>query len=332
MSRLLIANRITLITLSVILLLVAILSLSIGPAEIPIRTVLKRLILSEPINPLHENIILHIRLPRVILAIITGMALSLAGVILQALLRNPLADPYIIGVSSGAALGATAAIASGAINLISPIGFLGAVLTMFLVYNLARTGCKVPTETLLLTGVIVNVFLSALISLTVSLTGGSMHQIILWLMGNLSETNPTLIAIAGLMALAGAIGTYIFARDLNIISTGEEPAQHLGVDVEAVKKRLFIVASLLTGGVVALTGLIGFVGLITPHIMRLVVGPDHRSLIPASLLAGGIFLTLADLGARTLLSPTEIPVGVVTALLGGPFFLFLLHRKRRSLN
>lgn len=203
---------------------------------------------------------------------------------------------------------------------------------MFLVYNLARTGCKVPTETLLLTGVIVNVFLSALISLTVSLTGGSMHQIILWLMGNLSETNPTLIAIAGLMALAGAIGTYIFARDLNIISTGEEPAQHLGVDVEAVKKRLFIVASLLTGGVVALTGLIGFVGLITPHIMRLVVGPDHRSLIPASLLAGGIFLTLADLGARTLLSPTEIPVGVVTALLGGPFFLFLLHRKRRSLN
>ncbi len=155
-----------------------------------------------------------------------------------------------------------------------------------------------------------------------------MYQVMLWLMGNLSEANLGLIAIAGFMVLTGAIVVYIFSRDLNIISIGEESAQYLGVEVEAVKKILFVVASLMTGAVVALTGLIGFVGLIIPHIMRLVVGPDHRILSVASLLAGGIFLVLADLFARTVVSPTEIPVGVVTALFGGPFFLFLLKRKK----
>ena len=320
-----------------ILILVAIISVSIGPADISLGELLKiflaklHIIDYKDINLSHENIILHIRFPRVILAIITGMALSLAGVVLQALLRNPLADPYIIGVSSGAALGATLAIVLGLISLIPLAGFLGAVLTIFLVYNLAKTGYKVPIETLLLTGVIVSVFLSASISLIAFLTGKSLGQIILWLMGNLSENNPFLIIIAGSMVLLGAIVVYIFARDLNVISIGEEPAQHLGVEVETVKKILFIITSLITGAVVALTGLIGFVGLIIPHIMRLVVGPDHRILSIASMLAGGIFLVLADLFARTIISPAEIPVGVVTALFGGPFFLFLLKRKKAIL-
>ena len=325
------------IFLAIVLLLVAVISVSTGSANIPfdqtLRIFLAKLYLVDhrAINPLHENIILHIRFPRVILAIITGMALSLSGVVLQALLRNPLVDPYIIGVSSGAALGAALAIVFGLITLISPAGFLGAILTMFLVYNLARKGYQVPVETLLLAGVIVSVFLSALISLIVSLTGESTHQIILWLMGNLSETNLTLIAIAGLMVWVGIVAVYFFARDLNIISMGEEHAQHLGVEVEVVKKRLFIITSLVTGAVVALTGLIGFVGLVVPHVMRLLVGPDHRVLIVASLLGGGIFLTLADLCARTMISPAEIPVGVITAILGGPFFLFLLRRKRQAI-
>lgn len=330
------SRPILIISLAIVLILVAIASISIGPADISFGETAKiflaklHLIDYKDINFLHENIILHIRFPRVILAIITGMALSVAGVVLQALLRNPLADPYIIGVSSGAALGATLAIVLGLISLISLAGFLGAVLAMFLVYSLARTGYRVPVKTLLLAGVIVSVFLSALISLIAFLIGESMYQIILWLMGNLSETNTTLIIIAGLIVLGGIIAICLFARDLNIISLGEEPAQHLGVEVEIVKKRLFIITSLITGAVVALTGLIGFVGLIIPHIMRLIVGPDHRILIVASLLAGGIFLVLADLFARTIISPAEIPVGVITAIFGGPFFLFLLRRKRQA--
>ncbi len=326
------------IFLVIIMVLVAITSLSIGPADISFSQTLKiclakmHLIDHKDINPLYENIILHIRFPRVFLAIITGMALAVAGAVLQALLRNPLADPYILGISSGAALGATLAIVLGLISLISLAGFLGAVLAMFLVYNLARTGHKISTNTLLLAGVIVSVFLSALISLIAYLKGRSMYQIILWLMGSLSETNITLIIIASLMVLIGIILVYLFARDLNIISIGEESAQHLGVDVEIVKKALFIITSLMTGAVVAITGLIGFVGLVIPHIMRLIVGPDHRILIIASLLAGGIFLALADLFARTIISPAEIPVGVITALFGGPFFLLLLKRKKQTIG
>jgi iron complex transport system permease protein len=331
------SRPILVISLVIVLILVATVSLSVGPANISFEETIKiflaklHLIDYKNINFLHENIILHIRFPRVILAIITGMALSVAGVVLQALLRNPLADPYIIGVSSGAALGATLAIVLGLISLISLAGFLGAVLAMFLVYGLARTGHTVSVKALLLAGVIVSVFLSALISLVASLMGESMYQIILWLMGNLSETNIILIIVAGLMVLIGIIAVYLFARDLNIISIGEESAQHLGVEVETVKKGLFIITSLITGAVVALTGLIGFVGLIIPHIMRLIVGPDHKILIVASLLAGSIFLVLADLFARTIISPAEIPVGVITAIFGGPFFLFLLRRKKRAI-
>lgn len=319
-----------------ILILAAIFSLSVGPASISFKEIVKICLSKLPfvnfqgINPVYENIILNIRLPRVWLAIITGMALSVAGVVLQALLRNPLADPYIIGVSSGAALGATLAIALGLIGLISPLGFLGAVITMFLVYNLAKTGHKIPVYTLLLAGVIVGAFFFALITLVTALMGEDMHQVIFWLMGNLSETDITLIVIASLMELTGIVIVYLFARDLNIISIGEEPARHLGVEVETVKKVLFSIASLIIGAVVAITGLIGFVGLIIPHIMRLIVGPDHKILIVASLLAGGIFLVLADLAARAIISPAEIPVGVITAIFGGPFFLFLLKRKNRT--
>lgn len=325
------------ILLVIILIFAAAISVSFGPANISFYQILKiflakaHLINGSNINPLYENIVLNIRFPRIILAIIAGMALSLAGLVLQALLRNPLADPYIIGVSSGAALGAALAIVLGLISLISFAGFLGAVLTIFLVYNLAKTGYKISVKTLLLVGVITNVFLSALISLTAFLKGESMNQIILWLMGSLSETNIILIVIAGFMVLVGAIVIYLFSRDLNIISVGEESAHHLGVDVEMVKKILFIVVSLITGAVVALTGLIGFVGLIIPHTMRLLVGPDHRILIVSSMLAGGSFLVLADLFARTVMLPAEIPVGVITALFGGPFFLFLLLKRKKQI-
>ncbi len=328
-------NKLIILLLAIALIIAVVISISIGPVKIAFfdvaKILLSKIINITGINPTYDTIIWNIRFPRVYLAIIAGAALAVAGVSFQALLRNPLADPYVIGVSSGAALGASIAIALGLMTIIPFAGFIGALLTMYIVYNLAKTGNRIPINSLLLAGVVMAAFLGSIISLIMSLMGEDMTKIYFWLMGSLSETNIELIIIVTIIVLIGITIIYALARELNLILLGEEPAQHLGVNAETIKKILFAGASIITGAVVSITGLIGFVGLIIPHVMRLILGPDHRTLIIASALFGAIFLIIADTFARTIIAPREIPIGVITAIVGGPFFLFLLQRKKKWL-
>lgn len=289
----------------------------------------------EPEQMLSSGII-RLRLARILLAVVAGAGLSVAGVVFQALLRNPLADPYVLGVSSGAGLGATLAIVLG-VGVLSTwtlpaMAFAGAIGTIFLVYTLARSaGGAVPVQTLLLSGVIVSAVLGSILMFIVSISPTeNLHNVVWWLLGNLQIFDWSLLRVASIVVICGVVVSILFARDLNIMTLGEEPATHLGLSVEHTKRFFFLVASLMTGAIVAACGLIGFVGLIVPHSVRLVVGPDHRRLVPASALTGAIFLVLTDSFARTVIAPLEIPIGVVTAFLGGPFFLFLLRRRKRS--
>jgi len=274
-------------------------------------------------------ILLDIRLPRVLLAIMVGSGLSVAGVVFQALLRNPLAEPYILGVSGGASVGALTAIALGfhMFNVGIPLAaFCGALLVVVLVYTFGRRRGQIDTNALLLSGVMIGAFLSAIILFLVSLIGQPIRNALLWLLGNLANADLRSIIVVAPIALGASILIYLQARNFNLIATGEEVALQLGVEVERVKKVSYFLASLATGSVVAVSGAIGFVGLIIPHICRMLFGPDHRLLIIASFLMGGIFLVIADIIARTVLAPNEIPVGAVTAAIGAPFFIYLLKK------
>ncbi len=280
--------------------------------------------------------ILTLRLSRIILGIVVGASLSVAGCILQGLLRNPLAEPYVLGISSGAGLGAVLAIFCGAgasvlgLYSLPLISFIGAILTMFLVYNLARMGGRIPVQGLILAGIIVGSVFSSILLFLISVSENQMvHDAIWWLLGNLQIYDLRLLALVSIISIIGIGIALFFSRELNIISLGEEEAMHLGIDVELLKKILLVVASLITAASVSSCGIIGFVGLIIPHTMRLVVGPDHRILIPASALLGAIFLVVCDTLARTLILPAEIPIGAITALIGGPFFIMLLRTKRK---
>ena len=286
-----------------------------------------------------QSIILwQVRVPRVLLAFMVGGSLAAVGASLQALLRNPLADPYVIGISSGAALGASVAILFGVglsvfgLSVLPFCAFLGALVSLFIVYRIAVSYRSFSIHTLLLGGVVLNAIFSALILFLTSLAdpykASGMYA---WLMGSLTGPNfQTVIVLA--MYLVLGVGILVSqARSLNLLTLGEEAARSLGVEVERVKRVIFAASALLTGSVVAFSGLIGFVGLIVPHAVRLVFGADHRLLLVASGIVGGTFLMIADTVARTLLSPTEIPVGVVTALVGGPIFLYLLVQQRRRI-
>jgi iron complex transport system permease protein len=329
-----------------ILITVSTICLSIGPVHIPIGTTLMLLTgrdvpagLTDQESATYATILWRIRFPRVVLGIIVGMALAIAGCVFQGILRNPLADPYILGVSSGAALGAAAAIVAGLSGLflgqicIPLCAFGGALVSMFLVYSIARVGPTLPPNRLLLSGIIVNAFLSALIMLIMSLSQMELNEIINILLGNLgyifTEKTLILFIIVCIFILAGTIVIFTYGRTLNLLSFGEESAAVLGVDVEKTKKILFVILSLMVGSVVSLSGLIGFVGLITPHMTRIITGPDHRILMPLSAMNGAILLVITDTIARSI-GPVELPVGVITALLGGPFFLFLLTRHRKG--
>src|SRR5213594_2627785 len=276
-------------------------------------------------------IVLEVRLPRVLLAFLVGASLASVGVALQALLRNPLADPYILGVSSGAALGAVLALQMGigwafaGFSALHLFAFLGAGATIVTIYRVVVTEGRVPVYTLLLAGVIITAMILFITSVSDST---SAFRMFFWLMGNL-----TTLGYAGLGALAllAAVGIGLLcgqARNLNLLALGEETARGLGLAVERVKHLIFLTTALVTGAVVAVSGLIGFVGMVVPHAMRMVLGADHRLLLPAAALFGGVFLMVADTVARSLLSPTELPVGVITALCGGPFFIYLLIRHR----
>ena len=280
--------------------------------------------------------IVRMRVARIILAIVAGAGLSVSGVVFQALFRNPLAEPYVLGVSSGAGLAAVVAIFLNLVAIstwtLPTMAFVGALGTIFLVYALARDHSgAAPVHTLLLSGVMVNAVFGSMLMFLVSLSSSEkLHNVIWWLLGNLQIFDWALLRAAAIVVGVGLAVTVLLSRDLNVMTLGEEPAAHLGLDVEKAKRLFLLLASLMTGATVAACGLIGFVGLIVPHSVRLVIGPDHRRLVPASALAGATFLVLADSLARSLMAPTEIPIGVVTALLGGPFFFFLLRHRRRS--
>jgi len=272
-------------------------------------------------------ILWEIRLPRVIAAALVGCVLAVAGTAMQGLFRNPMADPYIIGTSSGGALGATIAIVLFAGTGRPVLAFIGAMVATFTVYFVARKGGKIPIETLLLSGVALSTLLSALLSFLMYTAGQSLHQIMFWLMGgfwNISWND----VFAALPILIGVAGIYLFARDLNILALNEEDATHLGVNVERVKRILLALSAFLAGIAVSIAGSIGFVGLITPHVMRLIVGPDHRVLFPAAALAGAILLVWADTLTRTFTS--DMPVGIITACFGAPFFIYLLRSRMKA--
>lgn len=285
----------------------------------------------------HINIIWQVRLPRVLLAAAVGAALACAGTSMQAVFRNPMADPYIVGVSSGASVGAVLASLVGLGTtaffgaLMTPaLAFTTALVTVFVVYYLGTVGGKVYVNTLLLSGVAVAAFLGSMVSLMIYFAGQQYHRIIFWLLGSFSNSSWTGFYIVAIAAAVGILIVFVFSRDLNALLLGEETAHNLGVDPESLKTIMLVVAAVMTAAAVAFTGVIGFVGLIVPHMVRLVVGADHRILVPAATLTGAIFLILADTTARAVIAPTELPVGIITALCGGPFFLYLLRRNRLS--
>ena len=281
-----------------------------------------------------EMIILDIRLPRILLAGLVGSALAVAGATYQGLFRNPLADPYLIGVAQGAGLGATIAflipftiswMSFGAVPLFAFIGGMSAVAV---VYSLARVGKTLPATTLILAGVALGAFLASITSYLMTTCGEELHGIVFWLLGGLSLTNWAEVWTVLPCILVGIVVICLHARPLNVMQLDEEQAQQLGINVERVKLILLSAATLITSAAVCFTGLIGFVGIIVPHAVRLIWGPDHRFLLPLSILVGGIFLILADILAHTMFQPTEVPVGVITAFCGAPFFLYLLRRKK----
>jgi iron complex transport system permease protein len=316
--------------LGALLALSVALGLAVGPSALSAGEVWNALVREAQGSA--ADIVLRVRLPRVVLAALVGASLAVAGTLFQALLRNPLADPYILGVSGGAALGGITVLAlGGALGLgyaaVPPAAFAGAILTILLLFAVSGGAGRLSPTTLLLTGVVFNAFASAAIVFLASMSGlveGA--GIFLWLIGNLSDAR---FEVAGWVAVFLALGLVCalpLARGLNLLALGEEPAAQLGIDVERVKRVLLGATSLMVGAAVSVSGLIGFVGLIIPHLLRLLFGPDHRLLVPAAALGGAAFLVLCDTVARTLLAGGELPVGAVTAIAGGPLFLFLLRR------
>jgi iron complex transport system permease protein len=282
-----------------------------------------------------EVILFQLRVPRVLLAIVVGAGLATAGAVFQGLFRNPMADPAIIGVSSGAALGAVAVIVAGGGAALGGMGvplaaFAGALVTAVVVFRLARMGPVVHVATLLLAGIAVAALISSVMSLVMSLSGEQIRSIYFWLLGGLGARGWQALESATPLVLVGVAGALALVGHLNLIALGEERAAQLGVEVEQFKRFALASGALLAAAAVSVSGVIGFVGLMTPHLLRLVVGADHRRLLPAVLIAGPTFLILADLAARLVLAPEELPVGAVTALLGAPFFLYLLRRERRT--
>jgi iron complex transport system permease protein len=318
---------------------VVVVTSAIGSTHIPLATLWQVLLGKLPFIEVEptwassvETIILDIRLPRLFLAGLVGAALAVAGATYQGLFRNPLADPYLIGVAQGAALGAVIGFmlpVSWQAASIPLLAFAGALIAVAVVYSIARVGKTLPMTTLILAGVALGAFLAAITSYLMIASGDKLHGIISWLLGTFSLTSWWQVAMVIPYIFVGIIIIWLHARPLNVMQLDEEQAQQLGINVERVKLILLGAATLITAAAVCFCGIIGFVGIIIPHAVRLVWGPDHRFLLPLTTLAGASFLILADTAARTMLAPTEIPVGAITAFLGAPFFLYLLRQKKR---
>jgi iron complex transport system permease protein len=281
---------------------------------------------------LEYTVLTNIRLPRIYVGLSIGGALSLAGVILQGIYRNPLVEPYTLGISGGAALGVAFIIVTGldlslGAFMLPVSGFIGALVTVFLVYFLSLRSGKILTQNMVLIGVMISFIASSgMMFLMATTTSDNLHSIVFWVMGSLDEANGNLIAISVIISLLGLLISYLFIQPLNALRLGEENARHLGINTDVSIKILFIIASLLTGVCVSVAGIIGFVGLIIPQFIRLIVGSDFRVLLVSSFLAGGSFLVFCDTIARTIVAPNELPIGVITGIIGGLAFIIILSR------
>ncbi len=339
--------QLMILTLSVILVIVMLFAVSFGTTSIPVSVIVQVVL-----NGTHlfhfarfwdtslEVIIWQLRFPNVFAAAFVGAGLAVAGALFQGMLRNPLADPFLIGTSSGAALGAAITFVlpfdtlSGTLFSLTPLcAFLGAIVTVVFVYAIARTDGRTPVVTLLLAGVVVNAILIAVQTLVLTLIPhplSAVQSLYNWLAGGIEIVGWPPVVVVGCITIAGILCSLSLADVLDVFGLGEESASHLGLHTEWYKLAIVLVASLLTAAAVSISGLIGFVGLVTPHVMRLLLGPKHRFLLPTTALGGAIFLVLADLLARVLIPPTVLPVGIFTALVGAPFFLFLLRHGKRD--
>lgn len=334
-----------LLALGVVLLLCLLIAAAVGAVSISPLDIIKMMLNKTGLfhftatwQPSDETILFLIRLPRVIAGALVGAALASAGVLFQGMLRNPMADPYIIGTSAGAAFGATIAmmlpisVAFLSFGLVSIAAFFGALGAVLLVYNLAKVGGKTPIVSMLLAGFAVSAMLAAIVFLMVTLSGrtGLLQNVYSFLMGSISVSGWNQIIIVAPLIIGAIVAARFLAFRLNALSLGEEGAAYLGIDVERDKLLVLALGSLLTAAAVSISGLVGFIGLVVPHAVRLMLGPDHRLLLPAAALSGAAFLVLADLFARTVLAPSEIPIGIITAIIGAPFFIYLLRHTRRE--
>ncbi|MCP4050575.1 MAG: iron ABC transporter permease [bacterium] len=309
------------VLLFVILIIMILFGLYMGSADISLTELLS----------VENRQILYLRLARVVLALIAGAGLGVSGVTLQAVLRNPLAEPYLLGVSSGAGLGAVTAMIFGITGIYLPAAaFAGAIISMLLVYNIAKDNGRVPVQSLILSGVIVAVTFSGIIVFLSSVSSRKiLHGIMWWLLGSLQVYDIRLLVVVSAVVIIGIILIYFFNRDLDAVSTGEEEAVHMGIEIDKVKIILFVLTSLITGAIVSVSGVIGFTGLIIPHMLRLIIGPRHKILIPGTFLGAGAFLIFCDTLSRCLFPPVEVPIGVMTSIVGAPVFIFLLRRANR---
>ena len=309
------------IILAFVLLGAVIVSLFVGSVSI------------SPGDLLRSEILWQVRAPRVVLAALVGLLLSISGVTLQGILRNPLADPYVLGISAGGAIGAAISIAVGAqfvilgMSSVPVMAFITSLAAVFVVYKLSQVSGKTSPETLILAGVALAAFCAAILSLIIILSG-NLQAIYFWLLGSLSAATWTNVITVVPYAIFGTAVAYFYSKELNALLLGEEMAMTLGVDVERTRLVLIGAASLMTAAAVSVSGLIGFVGLIVPHFIRLLIGPNHKFLIPISALSGMLLMVVTDALSRTVLAPTEIPIGIIMALVGAPFFLYLLRRRR----
>ncbi|MFA5571666.1 MAG: iron ABC transporter permease [Crenarchaeota archaeon] len=334
--------KLILLSLIISLLVTIFLSLNIGYVPLPfseIMTILGNQIpgINLPVDPINQSVIFYSRFPRIIAGVVIGAGLAAAGVLYQGVFKNPMADPYVLGVSSGASVGAgLATLFGGGLSLLGfPIvptsAFLAGLITIFVVYNISRVGTRVPEMTLLLSGLAITIFLSAIYSIMQVLAPNTqLHSLVYWLIGGITNITWGNVWSIFPFIFGGLVLSFFFVRDLNMMALGEDTAQHLGVNTERTKKILLVLASMMTAAAVSLCGLIGFVGLMIPHITRLIIGPDHRILLPASAIVGAIFLIICDAIARIATGAAELPVGAITALAGGPFFIFLLRRRKLS--
>jgi len=346
--KLMASNKTDYIIISAVLIIVLIMSIAIaatfGAADVSVGDVVKIVsshikgVSLEELDRSKDLIVWNIRMPRILMAVIIGMALAGSGVVFQAVFQNPMADPYVLGISSGAAFGAAVVIVSGLVvsvpffSTVTIGAFIGAMGTSITVWQISKVGGKTQVMTLLLSGIALNFLLSSGISMLMVFNREQVERIIFWTMGSFSTASWTHVGIMILPVALGICLFRVFGRDLNIMLMGEDVAQSLGVNVERLRVILLLMASAVTAAAVSMSGIIGFVGLIVPHAVRLFIGPDHRRLIPVSILTGGIFLLIADTIARTIFAPSEIPIGVMTAFIGAPYFIFLLHSSKGKVS